>query len=218
MNCLNFRLLNLFTNFPLLRSTRCHLSFLSSFSRLLSPLIWRTPIIFNLYLHFLLLHSRKIRLKHMSFWEGWGEWIGKWKILEWIPNVKGERIENVAPSASATEETWMKVLNESYVLWLIWITFDVCKVFKGNRGWNQFLLENSITVWSFPRQIWENVLEIFYEINQPWVWTTFTGLLSNYHIMLQYIYLIFLFVIFYSTSLFATTNKFSATLNLQWKN
>jgi len=34
--------LNLLTNFPLLRSTRCHFSFLSSFSTFLSPLIWRT--------------------------------------------------------------------------------------------------------------------------------------------------------------------------------
>jgi len=34
--------LNLLKNFPLLRSTRCHLSFLSSFSTFLSPLIWRT--------------------------------------------------------------------------------------------------------------------------------------------------------------------------------
>ncbi|KAF4374294.1 hypothetical protein F8388_002192 [Cannabis sativa] len=29
-------------NFPLLRSTLCHLSFLSSFSTFLSPLMWRT--------------------------------------------------------------------------------------------------------------------------------------------------------------------------------
>ncbi|KAI5386680.1 hypothetical protein KIW84_072998 [Lathyrus oleraceus] len=34
--------LNLLKNFPLLRSTRCHSSFLSSFSTLLSPLICRT--------------------------------------------------------------------------------------------------------------------------------------------------------------------------------
>jgi len=34
--------LNLLKNFPLLRSTRCHLSFLSSFSTFLPPLIWRT--------------------------------------------------------------------------------------------------------------------------------------------------------------------------------
>ncbi|KAJ7947013.1 Proline transporter 1 [Quillaja saponaria] len=34
--------LNLLKNFPLLLSTRCHVSFLSSFSTFLSPLIWRT--------------------------------------------------------------------------------------------------------------------------------------------------------------------------------
>jgi len=34
--------LNLLMNFPLLRSTRCHLSSLSSFSTFRSPLIWRT--------------------------------------------------------------------------------------------------------------------------------------------------------------------------------
>ncbi|RDX74315.1 hypothetical protein CR513_45962, partial [Mucuna pruriens] len=69
-------------------------------------------VIFNLYLHILLLQPGNISLEHMRFWSLLPVHLGahkrrifrERKILEGVPHVQRERVGNVAPST--TEETW----------------------------------------------------------------------------------------------------------------